>query len=69
MAPLQGQFSRALCNTIADWSKMKRYQTSLLSKANFVGFLGFSSALRGAIIQTFARKTELECQIILSRVL
>ena len=35
-------------------------KTSLLSKSNIVGFLGISSTL----FQTFARKTEMEWQII-----
>ena len=42
---VQDQFSRALCNVVASWSKMKTCQTRLLSKSNFLGFLQFSSGL------------------------
>ena len=50
---LQVQFSRALCNVVAYWSKMKTNgQTSLLSKSNFAGFLGISSALRGRYLSS-----------------
>ena len=46
---------------------MKTCQTSLLSKSNSVGFLGFSSALRDAIFQTFARKKEVEWLMMVFR--
>ena len=63
MTPLQVQFSCALCNVIADWSKMKTCQTSLL-KIKCCGisrvFFGISGELRGVIFQPFARKTEME---------
>ena len=58
MTPLQVQFSRALCNIVADWSKMKTCGTRLLSELNFLGFLGYSSGLRKDVFQIFARKTD-----------
>ena len=51
---------------VADWSKMQTCQTSLLSKSYY--FCQISRvfyAASGAIFQTFARKTEMEWQIIL----
>ena len=44
-----------------DWSNLKTCQTRLLSESKF---LGFSSALLGAVFQTFVRKREMERQII-----
>ena len=35
VTPLQLQFSRALCNVVADWSKTKSCQPSLLCRISW----------------------------------
>ena len=55
------EFSRTFINTVADWSEMKTCQTGY-SVNQF--FSRFSSPPRGSIFQKFARKTEMEWQVI-----